>query len=77
MIEKIYAKILAEKRRDFIERGTPSLAVGQPLSSKRRSSEPRSISILEKLVGLKAGYAPVDRAGWSLSKIMFTNRSKT
>ena len=26
MIEKTYAKILAEKRRDFIERGTPSLA---------------------------------------------------
>jgi integrase len=25
MIEKTYAKILAEKRRDFIERGTPSL----------------------------------------------------
>ena len=26
MIEKTYAKILAEKRRDFIERGAPSLA---------------------------------------------------
>jgi integrase len=26
MIEKTYAKILAEKRRDFIERGTPSLS---------------------------------------------------
>ena len=25
MIEKTYAKLLAEKRRDFIERGTPSL----------------------------------------------------
>ena len=25
MIEKTYAKILAEKRRDFIERGAPSL----------------------------------------------------
>jgi integrase len=27
MIEKTYAKILAEKRRDFIERGAPSLAI--------------------------------------------------
>ena len=26
MIEKTYVKILAEKRRDFIERGAPSLA---------------------------------------------------
>jgi hypothetical protein len=26
MIEKTYAKILAEKRRDFIERGAPSLS---------------------------------------------------
>jgi hypothetical protein len=26
MIEKTYAKILAEKRRDFIERGTPSFS---------------------------------------------------
>jgi integrase len=26
MIEKTYAKLLAEKRRDFIERGTPSIA---------------------------------------------------
>jgi integrase len=26
MIEKTYAKILAENRRDFIERGAPSLA---------------------------------------------------
>ena len=25
MLEKTYAKILAEKRRDFIERGAPSL----------------------------------------------------
>jgi integrase len=36
MIEKTYAKILAEKRRDFIERGTPSLA-GRQQSSTRRS----------------------------------------
>jgi len=33
MIEKTYAKILAEKRREFIERGTPSLARGLQLSS--------------------------------------------
>jgi integrase len=26
MIEKTYAKILAEKRRDFIERGAPSFS---------------------------------------------------
>jgi hypothetical protein len=26
MIENTYAKILAEKRRDFIERGAPSLS---------------------------------------------------
>jgi hypothetical protein len=26
MIEITYTKLLAEKRRDFIERGTPSLA---------------------------------------------------
>jgi integrase len=26
MIEKIFAKILAEKRRDFIERGAPSFS---------------------------------------------------
>jgi hypothetical protein len=28
-IEKTYAKILAEKRRDFIERGAPSFAEGR------------------------------------------------
>jgi len=33
MIEKTYAKILAEKRREFIERGTPSLAATQQMSS--------------------------------------------
>jgi integrase len=32
MIEKTYAKILAEKRRDFIERGTPSLSGRQQLA---------------------------------------------
>mgnify|MGYP001397526339 CR=1 FL=1 len=30
MIEKTYAKILAEKRRDFIERGAPRFAESRP-----------------------------------------------
>jgi len=40
MIEKTYAKILAEKRRDFIERGTPSLTEGRtaPRSFRRALS---------------------------------------
>ena len=30
MIEKTYAKILAEKRRDFIERGAPTFLESRP-----------------------------------------------
>jgi hypothetical protein len=40
MIEKTYAKILAEKRRDFIERGVPKFVVS------RRSY--RAIAVLEE-----------------------------